>query len=391
MRHNRETPQPALSPWRHAPYDVDPLTWLAGNRLPIAFALLVPLATVPTVFSASGEPHNILSQLAAIALMALACVVVHWQARPTRAPFRAHHVSTPLALASIATALSAANPPGNQTVSALVGIETWWAPLGFAFVLGALVPYMTVTTTLITGATASAATATSALLAYRDNSWPTVSTIAIALVPIVIATAGGTAFQWQVVTRISRWTQRATPAIVSGHLLQERARLAVVRSELAAISGRVSSILTDIADRANITDDDRERAAALADEIRTELVHRSNETWLNTVARGRPVTVIDPDHLADTMSPRQRSTVHALILTVLDSPEVEYPHVLIEIRRETQHSTAIAITIDAGLAEGRRIMLLAPHYLTLRTALDDLHWKGGDTIKMRFRVEPGSG
>ncbi|HRN29485.1 MAG TPA: hypothetical protein PK890_07275, partial [Terrimesophilobacter sp.] len=192
--------------------------------------------------------------------------------------------------------------------------------------------------------------------------------------------------QWQVAARITRWASSSTPAVVSGRLLQERARLAAVRSELQGVSARVSEFLTGIADQAHITEADRARAAALASEIRTELVERSNETWLHTVARGRPVTIIDPDHLADDMSPHQRSSVHALILSVLDSPEVQYPHVLIELRRERDDSTAVAITIDAGLAEGRRIMLLAPHYLSLRTTADDLHWKGGETIRMRFRA-----
>ena len=367
-----------------APYEIDPLTWLAGNWLPLAFALLVPVASSLSIVQLQGASIDTLGQLAAVALMSTACVIAYSFARPVRGPFTPARALIPVAVASVATVLSAANPLGVGTVSGLLALENWWAPLGFAFVIGALVPYTSVATSLLIGAIAVIVVGGCAWLAYPDSGWPTASTIAIALVPVVIATAGAIAFQWEVARRVTQWSRRAAPAVVSGRLLKERARLAVVNADLAAVSHKVSEFLTGIADRAHITADEQERAAALATEIRTELVARSNETWLQTAARGRPVTVIDPDHLADTMSEAQRASIHALILTVLDSPEVEYPHVLIEVRRE-HDATAVAITIDAGLAEGRRIVLLAPHYLSLRGAVDDLHWKGGDTISLRFR------
>jgi len=372
--------------WSRAPSEVDPLTWLAGNRLPLAFALLVPLTASVSLAPATGGVVDVLGQLLAVVLMAAACVTVHSFALPLRGRFSRTRTLIPVGIAVAATVLSAANPTGSGTAAALMPLESWWAPLGFAFVIGALVPYTSIRASLAVGAVASVTSGFAAALAYPDTHWPLTTTIAIALAPVVIATSGAIAFQWQVVTRISRWSESDAPAVVSGHLLQERARLAAVRAELAEVSSRVSEFLTNVADRAEVTAGDSARAAALAAEIRTELVERSNETWLQSVARGRPVTVIDPDHLADVMSERQRASVHALILTVLDSPEVEYPHVLVELRREHDEAIAVAITIDAGLAEGRRIMLLAPHYLSLRAAADDLHWKGGETIRMRFRV-----
>lgn len=373
-----------------APHEIDPLTWLAGNRLPLAFAVFVPLTAGLSIANASYTTTEVLGQLSAVALMSAACIIVHLFALPVRGPFTRTRALIPVTVAAIATVLSALNPAGPRGVGSLMEVESWWAPLGFAYVLGSLVPYTSVMTSLLLGAIAATVTALCSVFAFPESTWPTVTTISISLVPIVIATAGAIAFQWQVTARITRWAGSATPAVVSGRLLQERARLAAVRTELQAVSARVSEFLTDVADRADVSDADRDRAAALASEIRTELVERSNETWLQTVARGRPVTIIDLDQLADAMSEPQRATVHSLILSVLDSPEVQYPHVLIELRPDRDESTAVAITIDAGLAEGRRIMLLAPHYLSLRTAVDDLHWTGGETIRMRFRAQPGS-
>lgn len=367
-----------------APHQIDPLTWLAGNWLPLAFALLMPIASSVSILDLRGTSLAILGQLIALALMSSACVIVYSFARPVRGPFTRRRALIAVAVAAVATIISAANPLGTGTVAELLDLENWWAPLGFAFVIGALVPYTSVATSFIVGGIAAITVGGSAALAYPSSGWPPASTIAIALVPVAIATAGAVAFQWQVADRVTKWAQGETPAVVSGRLLKERARIAAVNADLAAISAKVSDFLSGIADRALISHDDQERAAALGAEIRTELVERSNETWLQTAARGRPVTIIDPEHLADTMSEKQRAGIHALIVSVLDSPEVEYPHLLIEVRRE-RDATAVAITIDAGLAEGRRIVLLAPHYLSLRGAVDDLHWKGGDTISLRFR------
>lgn len=368
-----------------APHEIDPLTWLAGNWLPLAFSLLVPTASSLSILGIRGTALDILGQLAAVALMSTACVVVYSFARPVRGPFTRLRALIPVAIAAAATVLSATNPLGVGTVSALLDLENWWAPLGFAFVIGALVPYTSVATSIIIGGIAAIVVGGCAYLAYPGSGWPPASTVAIALVPVVIATAGAIAFQWQVADRVTRWARGATPAVVSGRLLKERARLAAVNADLVTVSAKVGDFLSGIAERAHVTDDDQERAAALAADIRTELVERSNETWLQAAARGRPVTIIDPGHLADTMSEEQSASIHALILTVLDSPGVEYPHLLIEVRSE-RDATAVAITIDAGLAEGRRIMLLAPHFLSLRATADDLHWKGGDTIRMRFRT-----
>lgn len=372
-----------------APYEIDPLTWLSGNRLPLVFAALIIITCSPSIFMAKGSPIEVLSQIAALLLMAAACIVVFSFTRPTRGRLTLPRAIVPVTMACAATVISAVNVAAPSLVVDLMPIEFWWAPLGFSLVLGSLVPFLSATKSLLVGGIAVALTGVCSALSFAGGAWPVVSTVAIGSVPIVLATAGAVTFEAQVVKRVLRWSSNASPAVVTGGLLTERARLAAMHVELEAVSSRVAPLLAGIADRAEVTPDDRARAAQLADEIRRELVERSNRSWLDHVAHGKPITVVDPDHRAETMEEHQRSMVHALVLAVIDSPEVEYPQLLIELRGEADGSTAVAITVDAGLAEGRRIMLLAPHYLSLRTAVDDLRWSGGDTIRMRFRVGPG--
>ena len=375
---------------RQSPHELDPLTWLAGNHVSLVFGALVVVACTPSILWSDGSIVEVLAQLGALLLMAASCVVVFWFSRPARGRLTLPRAAIPVIMAGLAMTLSAVNVGSPSGVGSLMPIEAWWAPLGAGLVLGALAPYTSVVRMLVMSAALILLASVCAVAGFTNDLWPVVSTVAIAIVPLVIAAGAAVSFQYQVAKRIQRWVAREVPAVVTGELLGEQARLTAVEKELAVVSARVQPLLTAIAERGHVTEDDQAAATVLANEIRGELVERSNRSWLDHVATGRPITVVDPDHRADTMDELQRSTVHGLLLAVLDSPEVEFPQLLIELRGETDGSTAVAITIDAGLAEGRRIMLLAPHYLSLRTAADDVTWKGGDTIRMRFRATQGA-
>lgn len=379
--------------WRtvtRSPHEIDPLTWLAGNRVSLVFSGLIIIACVGSIVSLPGSNLEILAQVGALLLMAASCLVVFWFSRPPRSRFARVRIAVPIAMAGIAIIVSALNVPAASSPAGMTPIELWWAPLGAGLVLGSLVPYTSVASMLAIGSALTTITGICSVLLFANGPWPTLSTAAIGVMPLVLAMGGSAVFQYQVSKRVGRWVARKVPATVTGELLGERARLATVENELAIVSTRVKPLLADIAERGFVTEDDRAQAAALADEIRAELVERSNRSWLDLVASGRPITVVDPEHRADSMDELQRSTIHGLLLAVLDSPEVEFPQLLIELRGEAEGSTAVAITVDAGLAEGRRIMLLAPHYLSLRSAADDVSWKGGDTIRMRFRAARGT-
>ena len=54
--------------------------------------------------------------------------------------------------------------------------------------------------------------------------------------------------------------------------------------------------------------------------------------------------------------------------------------------RQSGGTTAVAVSLDVDLPEGRRIMHLSPYYLTLRTAVRDLRWE--DVRQLRFEVPP---
>ncbi|MDQ1555896.1 MAG: hypothetical protein QOI02_898, partial [Actinomycetota bacterium] len=92
--------------------------------------------------------------------------------------------------------------------------------------------------------------------------------------------------------------------------------------------------------------------------------------------------------LADRMNENPRAALRGLLVEVTESPGVPIESVSVEIRGERDGSTAVALSMDVNLPEGRRVMLLAPHYLTLKTTVDDLSWDDGRSLLLQFRIPP---
>ena len=129
-------------------------------------------------------------------------------------------------------------------------------------------------------------------------------------------------------------------------------------------------------------------AGQLARRLRDELVFRVNASWLGTVATGRPVAVMDPEHRADTMNDAQKSALTGLIDAILDTPDTGTKSLLVVLRGEDNGATAVAMSMDLHLSEGRRATRLALYCLTLKTAFEGLSWSDGRLLNMRFEVPP---
>jgi hypothetical protein len=169
-------------------------------------------------------------------------------------------------------------------------------------------------------------------------------------------------------------------------VIEQRSRLVLPREEpdaeaeqverlrLARLSARAAPFLDGIVEAGRITPADRALAGQLARRLRDDLVTQSNLTWLDSIADGSRLVVIDPEHRAGRMIPSQRTALRSLLRAVLDTPGADSGSLLIELRGRADGATAVGVSMDVDLPEGRRIMHLAPYYLTLRTAVDDLSW-----------------
>jgi hypothetical protein len=269
-------------------------------------------------------------------------------------------------------------------------LELWWASIGLAFVLASLAPYSSTIRMITVGAVSCLVTVAVVILTGLSGAghWPPVSTVLLGVGPVLIAAVAGSVFSYQVAWRIADWASMRSDTRLSSSVLGETAKLRILRSELADVSDRALPLLQGVVEAGIVTDEIRAQAAALSEELRAELVERSNRSWLDRLAPGLKLTVVDSEHRADRMTPPQRSALLGLLRAASDGGGQEQSPLLIELRGEPDGSTAVALSLDVQLPEGRRITLLSPHYLTLKTAVDELQWEGGRQLRMHFRLPP---
>ena len=183
-------------------------------------------------------------------------------------------------------------------------------------------------------------------------------------------------------------------------LIEKRSEIVVVRRAGTARSRRRSGCASPSSRRARrrssrgsrrpgvITPEDRALAGQLARRLRDDLVTQSNVSWLDSVASGSRLVVIDPEHRAQRMRSTQRTALRALLQAILDTPGTDAGSLLVELRGRADGATAVGVSLEMELPEGRRILHLAPYYLTLRTTVDDLSWSEDRFLRVTFNLPP---
>ncbi|GAB3607294.1 hypothetical protein GCM10027413_27030 [Conyzicola nivalis] len=366
--------------WTVSPQQIDPLSWFTRPLVPVAFALLTVVVGLATTFfqwRLVGEPWL---DVLAIALIASACVLVQISTRPLRPTFGPRQALAPLALAVGGLALATLSAIDSDTL-----VQYWWASIGVGCVVAALGPFSTARQVLVYGTGLTVVTAACGYVAFAPDSnvWPGLSVTLIAGCAGVIATVATATFCYVVVSRTRLLLRGAEPPTQEGPS-DELARR-VERRTLARLGSRVAPFLEGIADAGEVTAADRALAGQLARQLRSDLVSQVNRTWLDSVALFGRIYVVDPDRLADRMNPAQRTALRALLLSVTTNPGAAAGSLFIELRGEPDGSTAVALSLDFSLPEGRRAMLLAPYYLTLQTTVDSLTWDPSRDL-LRFQL-----
>lgn len=372
------------SAWTRSPQSLDPLSWFTGPLVPLVFGgLAVAFGVAATL--ATGQTPGRWLQWPALACVLAACILISALTRPRNPEFAGWRAALPVVLAWLAVVLSGIGYSGSGQQ-----VELWWASIGLAFVLASLAPYSSAIRMITVGALSCLLTIGVLFLAALSDSshWPPVSSMLLGLGPVLIAAVAGPVFSYQVVWRIADWASTVSDTRLSSGVLGEAAKLRILRGELADVSDRALPLLQRVVATGVVTDRDREQAAALSESLRAELVERSNRSWLDSLAPGLKLTVVDSEHRADRMTPPQRSALLGLLRAANDDVGRNRTPLVIELRGEPDGSTAVALSMDVQLPEGRRITLLSPHYLTLKTAVDELRWDSGQQLRMHFRLPP---
>jgi hypothetical protein len=358
------------SPWLKSPQQTDPLSWYTRSRFPLVFSVLMialGIVSITAFWSLLWHPWI---EIVAFVFASAAMLVIVLSARPMRAVRHATASGVPVGLMLAAIALATVN-----AASSTVAVQYWWVPMGVAYLVGALAPFVTVRRTLLNGITLTVAAGIAAFVGFAGTGpvWTTASVVLITINTTVGASAAAVTVAWILVTTTQRVFDKQRPNEPATESDADIA-LRVERRTLARLGTRVAPFLQGIADTGTITAEDRSLAGQMARRLRTDLIGQANRTWLDSIALFGPLYVVDPDHRANQMASVQRVALRGLLEAIMSDPVTRDGSLLIELRGQPDGSTAVGITVDVNLPEGRRVAMIAPYYLTLQTAVNDLHW-----------------
>jgi hypothetical protein len=374
-------------PWRRVPAlsasELDPLTWFTGPFVPLVFAgLTLAYGTTLAVITWVQLPTPRL-QFVGVLLCTLACLLVHVLTRPLRKPITWRAGAIAVGLGSAGFLMSALG-----YTNLVFSIELWWAPFGVALVLASLAPYLPARTLALLGLGSIVVTAPLAYVIVRHDvpQWGPASTVLIITSPIVTGIVATTTFSYVVVSRMQPLIEKRSQTLVSAVASRSATVEDAERARLAELTSRAVPFLESMIASGEVTPTDRALAGQLARRLRDDLVTQSNVTWLDSIAASSRLVVIDPERRAVTMKTPQRTALRALLTAILETPGTDAGSLLVELRGADDGSTAVGVSLDMELPEGRRIMHLAPYYLTLGTAVNDLQWSRDRFIKLSFNL-----
>lgn len=366
-----------------SPQEVDPLSWFTGAQVPLVFAALNLIYGWTLSVVAWSDVHQPRLQFLGVLITSLGCVFVHIMTRPMRPRIGWGVGAIAMGIGSLGFILSAVGFAGTAFT-----IELWWAPFGIALVLASLAPYLPTRGLLILGLGSIAVTAPFAAFAVQENveHWGPVSTTLIIAAPAISGVVATATFSYVVVSRMLPLIEKRSEALVSTEAGRDDAAETAERIRLAQLTARAAPFIEAVARSGTVTATDRALAGQLARRLRDDLVTQSNVNWLDSVAVGSRLVVVDPDHRAGKMRASQRTALRAMLQAILDTPGTDAGSLLVELRAADDGSTAVGVSLDMELPEGRRIMHLAPYYLTLDTAVTDLKWDSDNFLKLSFKL-----
>ena len=364
-------------------YEVDPLSWFTGPLVPIVFGLLNLAYGGALAIVTWTEVGNPRLQFTGVILCTLACLFVHVMTRPLRQRIGWKVGAIAVGIACLGFIVSAI---GYTNI--VFAIELWWAPFGVALVLASLAPYLPARLLVTLGLGAIAVTSPIAYLIVHDDvpNWGPVATVLIIISPIASGIVASATFSYVVVSRMQPLIEKRSEVLVSADAARDESTETAERVRLAQFTARAVPFLEAVAQQGVVTKADRALAGQLARRLRDDLVTQSNVSWLDSVASGSRLVVIDPERRAGKMRAAQRTALRALLQAILDTPGTDAGSLLVELRSAPDGSTAVGVSLDMELPEGRRIMHLAPYYLTLSTAVNDLQWSRDRFLKLSFNL-----
>lgn len=364
--------------------DVDTLSWLTSSLVTVWVPVAVGLYGAVAIGAGgqAGEPWFL--QALALVMMISAGILVHVGSRPQRGRLGTALSIVVLILVAAAVLVSAV---GLRDIAVVP--ELWWAPIGAALIAMSLSPFVSGRMFLSGSLSLSACTVGSAFWATGGpGSGSPIASALIASSSMLFAVIGGSVLTAVMITDVERWRGFVARAELSDDRTEPV--LAILeRVTGGAWSQRMHPFLESITNAGEITERDRRRANALAEELRRALIDRDAESWLSTIVAEWPVHIDDPHQLANTITVDQRSAITALVSGLFSDPEAGVFGARVSLTAASDDVVAVAVTVSLDLPEGRRTTVLAPYYLSVKSVVRRIAWRNGESLEVSFDVDAG--
>ena len=367
-------------------YSTRPVTWL----LSVGIFLY---AFVATMWSWQDVSTPALAAAALVACGVGATGAVFW-ASSRRAPFsrQGYVVTVSLGVASMI----------------LISLSTWgsasmigWGPILVGLVIVQLAPYRPPHELLV--ATILSAIASALLLVIRPGiavpSTPELIVIVESLVPLLALGLGSRAYALALVRMPEAVSAGAASTEASdGAELHADITRSVQHDRVTILNRTVVPFLTDLLASDAVTAEDRDRAGVIADSIRSLMIADVDRSWLdgviddahwvtgNSPSLGSEV-VQDDDHIAGSMTTRQRTIVRALLVALFAHPGFDADGFGILLLREGE---TCVLNLRAKLDREESLLRsgLGVYFAVLRTVFPDfLMTFDPPTLTLRFSYD----
>lgn len=367
-----------------SPKQAAPFSWFTGPHFALVLGAALLLQSASAILALWDGWSHPFAQLLALAFLLAATIMTSRSSRTDGREFTLARGALILSVAAVGFAISATGAAGGT-----VQVEHWWAATAIGVVFGGLTPVASARQLIVLAIPSVVFVGAATQLGFvPSDRWNPPGVVAIGMTPLLIGVIASVGF----VLSFVALTRRALEQLDTPNRQVDDTAIAPpprVRDDerMAAASADAIGFLTRIAESGAVDEADRAEAVAIARQLRSTLVIAAHGSWLDIVADQSGLTVVDPARLADRMDTSQRVALSGLLAAVVDNPGVDERSLLIELRAQDDGSTAVAVRLDVDLPEGRRVMMLAPYYLTLKMAVTDLSWADGREVLFRFQIE----
>jgi hypothetical protein len=388
-----------LSWWRRSSLDIDTLSWLTSSLVSSWVAILVAVFGLTAIVLGGQGGYRPAFQLVAVVVMTGAAYVIHRGALPSRSRFSTARATAVFGLTSLAVMLSALALVDRNALFPAVAdllpepadprfaLELWWAPVCAALVVMATSPFVPGRVFVPGSLLVVVATVVSAgFVAIERQSELPIADVVVVASSTIFAVIGGVMLNRSLVTAVQGWRRGRSSAAPADDAI-ESATEVIDRVSGGIFSSAVVPFLERLETATTVTARDQRTAARLARDMRKTLVDHGDRSWLSAHLAGRPAYVTDPYRLAETITVDQRAAIIALIDGLFDDPEAEVFGARLDLAPAEDDAVAVAVTVGLSLPEGRRTSVLAPYYLTVKSVVRRIEWRGGESLVVTFDVD----